>query len=50
MQVIGKWILHASISESKETEEKLRAINSSWIEISPVGDGDEMVLQWADRT
>lgn len=50
MQVIGKWILHASISESKELREKLNAINSSWIEISAVADSDDMVLRWADRT
>lgn len=49
MQITGKWIFHAGISESKKREEKLKALNSSWIEISAVGDSDEMVFRWADR-
>lgn len=49
MQVIGKWIFHAGISELKETEDELKAINSSWIEISAVADSKEMVLRWGDR-
>ncbi|CAG07885.1 unnamed protein product [Tetraodon nigroviridis] len=48
-QVIGKWIFHAGISELKETEDELKAINSSWIEISAVADSKEMVLRWGDR-
>lgn len=50
VQVLGKWILHASISESAEVGERVKVIKSSWIEISDVPGREPLNLRWADRT
>uniref|UniRef100_A0A3B5KCB6 Uncharacterized protein n=1 Tax=Takifugu rubripes TaxID=31033 RepID=A0A3B5KCB6_TAKRU len=48
-QVLGKWILHATVSESNEVGEKVKVIKSSWIEISDVPGQEALSLRWADR-
>lgn len=49
VQVLGKWILHATVSESNEVGEKVKVIKSSWIEISDVPGQEALSLRWADR-
>lgn len=48
-KVSGKWIFHAGTSDNEKLLEELRTINSSWIELSPIPDSDDMTLRWGDK-
>ncbi|KAL7392474.1 hypothetical protein ABVT39_025269 [Epinephelus coioides] len=48
-QVSGKWIFHAATSDSEEMMKSVRTLDSSWIELSPKPDSDDMILRWGDK-
>ncbi|XP_044053682.1 uncharacterized protein LOC122876877 [Siniperca chuatsi] len=48
-RISGKWIFHAGTSDNKELLKELKTINSSWIELSPITDSDDMTLHWGDK-
>ncbi|KAM8887567.1 uncharacterized protein AB9W97_014081 [Spinachia spinachia] len=45
----GKWIFHAGTSDNEMFLKEHRTINSSWIELSPIPDSEDMTLRWGDR-
>ncbi|XP_071338834.1 uncharacterized protein [Trachinotus anak] len=45
----GKWIFLAGTSDNEDFLKDLKKINSSWIELSPIPDSDDMTLRWADK-
>lgn len=49
VQVHGKWIFYASISESKEAGDKIKDLISSWIVISDAPGKQDLILHGADR-
>ncbi|XP_040011208.1 uncharacterized protein LOC120805228 [Xiphias gladius] len=48
-QVSGKWIFHAGTADNTELLKELKTINSSWMELSPSSDTDNMTLHWGDK-
>ncbi|TKS78830.1 hypothetical protein D9C73_012343 [Collichthys lucidus] len=48
-KVAGKWIFYVGTSDNKEALKELKTINSSWIELSPIPDSDDMTLRWRDK-
>lgn len=49
VQIYGKWIFHAGTSDNEELLKELRTLNSSWIELSPIPDSEDMTLRWGDK-
>uniref|UniRef100_A0A8C5I7Y9 Uncharacterized protein n=1 Tax=Gouania willdenowi TaxID=441366 RepID=A0A8C5I7Y9_GOUWI len=45
----GKWLLYAATADCDKNLQELKTINSSWIELSPLGDGKDMVLRYGDN-
>ncbi|KAM9360824.1 uncharacterized protein ABDE67_001455 [Symphorus nematophorus] len=48
-RVSGKWIFYAGTSDNQELLKELQTINSSWIELSPIPDSDDMSLRYGDK-
>ncbi|XP_074494313.1 alpha-1-acid glycoprotein 1-like [Sebastes fasciatus] len=48
-KVTGKWIYIAGTSDNEELLKQLRNVNSSWIELLPIPDGDDMTLRYVDK-
>ncbi|KAM3611069.1 uncharacterized protein V6R79_013008 [Siganus canaliculatus] len=48
-QITGKWIFAAGTTDHKEDLEALKSINSSWIDLTPIPDSEDMTLRWGDR-
>uniref|UniRef100_A0A3B5B591 Apolipoprotein M n=1 Tax=Stegastes partitus TaxID=144197 RepID=A0A3B5B591_9TELE len=47
-RIHGKWIYYAGVS-SNEGIADLKNIQSSWIELSPIPDSDDMTLRYGDK-
>ncbi|KAL6114334.1 uncharacterized protein ACO6RY_05123 [Pungitius sinensis] len=48
-KVSGKWIFYAGTSDNPKLLKELRTLISSWIEISPIPDSEDMVFRWGDK-
>ncbi|XP_051277307.1 uncharacterized protein LOC127375465 isoform X3 [Dicentrarchus labrax] len=48
-QISGKWIFHVGTSDNKDFLKEFKTITSSWIELSPIPDSEDMTLRWADK-
>ncbi|XP_019956439.2 uncharacterized protein [Paralichthys olivaceus] len=48
-QVFGKWIFHVGTSDNEEFLKKLKFVKSSWMELSPIADSDNMTMRYGDK-
>ncbi|AWP06950.1 Hypothetical protein SMAX5B_010835 [Scophthalmus maximus] len=48
-QISGKWIFHAGASDNEKSMKDLKTMESSWIELSPLPESDDMTLSWGDK-
>lgn len=49
VQISGKWIFHAGTSDNEKSMKDLKTMESSWIELSPLPESDDMTLSWGDK-
>nr|XP_057927484.1 uncharacterized protein LOC131128559 [Doryrhamphus excisus] len=47
--VSGKWILHVITSDNEGYMNVLKAVSSSWIDLSPVPNSHDFTMKWANR-
>ncbi|XP_077376663.1 uncharacterized protein LOC144018430 [Festucalex cinctus] len=47
--VSGKWIFNVGTSDNKDFLDELKTITSSWIELSPVPNSDNVTMIWRDK-
>ncbi|KAM7391778.1 hypothetical protein PAMP_022436 [Pampus punctatissimus] len=48
-QVHGKWIYRIGTSSNEEALRGIKAVSSSWIEVSPILGTEDTILRWADK-
>ncbi|XP_072244175.1 saxitoxin and tetrodotoxin-binding protein 1-like [Leuresthes tenuis] len=47
--IYGKWVLHVGSWDEPSLKSDLVSVNSSWVELSPSSDNEDITLYWADR-
>ncbi|XP_061842522.1 uncharacterized protein [Nerophis lumbriciformis] len=47
--VSGKWTLHVITSDNQAYMDVLKAVTSSWIDLSPLPNSDTFTMRWANR-
>ncbi|XP_061624018.1 uncharacterized protein LOC133475330 isoform X2 [Phyllopteryx taeniolatus] len=47
--VVGKWIYYAGTSDNKDYLNKLQTISSTWMDVTPVANTDNVTLTWGDK-
>ncbi|XP_029998637.1 uncharacterized protein LOC115425317 [Sphaeramia orbicularis] len=48
-RISGKWIFYVGTSDNEDFRKELKTIKSSWMEITPIPDSDDMNLHWGDK-
>uniref|UniRef100_A0A665TR58 Apolipoprotein M n=1 Tax=Echeneis naucrates TaxID=173247 RepID=A0A665TR58_ECHNA len=45
----GRWIFYTGTTSNEDLLKGLQAINSSWLELSPIPDSADITLRWGDK-
>uniref|UniRef100_A0A672GBR0 Apolipoprotein M n=1 Tax=Salarias fasciatus TaxID=181472 RepID=A0A672GBR0_SALFA len=48
-KILGKWFLYAGTSECEDSLTKLKTIKSSWLELVPIPESDDVTLYYGDK-